>query len=191
MGPSGCGKSTLLLVAAGILVPGSGSVVVAGQEMPGDSVDGRAALRRHQIGMVFQFGDLISELSLRENVALAAELSGARRRAALRAADALLDRVGLGALAGRSPSRVSGGQAQRAAVARAVVHHPAVILADEPTGALDTENAEQVMTLLLDVARELGAGVLIATHDDRVAGRCGRVVRLQDGSEVRAGALSA
>jgi putative ABC transport system ATP-binding protein len=189
MGPSGCGKSTLLLLAAGILVPGRGTVLVAGEEIPRDSVDARAAVRRHRVGLVFQFGDLISELTLRENVALAAELTGAGRRDALRRAEGLLERVGLAAQAARSPAQVSGGQAQRAAVARAVIHHPALVLADEPTGALDAQNADRVMTLLLDLARDLGAGVLIATHDERVARCCGRVVQLMDGGVVQPEAM--
>jgi putative ABC transport system ATP-binding protein len=181
MGPSGCGKSTLLLVAAGILAPDRGTVTVRGEAMSGLSGEGRAAVRRSGIGLVFQFGELVSELSLRDNVALAAELAGTRRRQAVAQAQGLLAAVGLEQLADRLPGEVSGGQAQRAAVARALVHGPGLVLADEPTGALDSANARAVLDLLVRLAGEFGAGVLIATHDQTVAERCTRVVRMADG----------
>jgi putative ABC transport system ATP-binding protein len=120
-------------------------------------------------------------------VALAAELAGIRRRQALVQAQGLLDAVGLGQLGDRLPGRVRGGQAQRAAVARALVHQPGLVLADEPTGALDSTNAEAILGLLVDLAGELRAGVLIATHDPAVAERCTRVVRMRDGQMVAAG----
>lgn len=181
MGPSGCGKSTLLLLAAGILAPDGGDIAVRGEELSGLSADGRAAVRRRGVGLVFQFGELVAELSLRDNVALAAELAGIRRRTAVAQAQDLLDAVGLGRLGDRLPGQVSGGQAQRAAVARALVHRPGLVLADEPTGALDSANAEAILGLLVDLAGELGAGVLIATHDPTVAQQCTRVVRMRDG----------
>lgn len=187
MGPSGCGKSTLLLIAAGILAPDGGAVAVRGEELSALSADDRAAVRRRGIGLVFQFGELVAELSLRDNVALAAELAGIRRRQAVAQAQALLDAVGLGRLGDRLPGQVSGGQAQRAAVARALVHQPGLVLADEPTGALDSANAEAILGLLVDLAGELGAGVLIATHDPAVAERCTRVVRMRDGQMVTSG----
>ncbi|KHL19353.1 UNVERIFIED_CONTAM: hypothetical protein LK11_02710 [Mumia flava] len=182
MGPSGCGKSTLLLVAAGILVPTAGSVSVCGELISGLGSDERAAVRRRRVGFVFQFGELVAELSLRDNVALAAELAGAPRREALRDADGILDRVGLLALGRRKPGEVSGGQAQRSAVARALVHRPSLVLADEPTGALDRENAAAVLDLMVELVAERDAALLVATHDDATADRCDRVVGIIDGA---------
>jgi putative ABC transport system ATP-binding protein len=184
MGASGSGKSTLLLAAAGIISPGGGKVVVDGQEMTCLSVDGRAAIRRNRIGLVFQFGELISELSLLDNVALAAELAGSGRREALRKAGDLLDRVGLSEFHKRRPAQVSGGQAQRAAVARGLVHRPALILADEPTGALDSENAQSVLSLLLELCAEAATSCVVATHDATVASACDRTVHMRDGRVV-------
>lgn len=183
MGPSGCGKSTLLLLAAGILAPADGSVTVAGEPL-GTSPAERAAARRTRLGLVFQFGELIAELTLLDNVALAAELAGIRRGVALTEARDLLDRVGLADLSGRKPAEVSGGQAQRCAIARALVHRPAVVLADEPTGALDQANAAVVLDLMLEVTRERGAAILLATHDPTVAAACDRVVRMRDGAVI-------
>lgn len=181
MGASGSGKSTILLLAAGILVPNAGSVVVGGRDLGKLPPESRATFRRTQVGLVFQFGELIAELSLRDNVALAAELAGQRRRMALSAADGLLARVGLEGFGDRLPGQVSGGQAQRAAVARALVHNPDIVIADEPTGALDSSTAASVLSLLLELATERGALVLVATHDPVVAARCHRVVTIRDG----------
>lgn len=189
MGPSGCGKSTLLLIAAGILVADSGSVLVAGCDLSTASREARAAHRRRNLGMVFQFGELISELTLLDNVALAGELAGQSRRAAVAAAHEVIERVGLAGLEKRKPSQVSGGQAQRAAIARAVVHRPLLIVADEPTGALDQKNARDVLDLLLEVARDSDAGLLLVTHDAAVAEACDDVLTMADGRiELRAGA---
>lgn len=184
MGPSGCGKTTLLLAAAGILVPSSGDVHVAGVPVPDSSADARAAFRRKRIGLVFQSGELISELTLEHNVALAAELAGTSRRAALREARDILERAGLSDVMGKKPGAVSGGQAQRAAIARAIVHRPDLILADEPTGALDSTNGEAALGLLLELVRQEGATLLVVTHDERVAGRCDRSVVMKDGGLV-------
>jgi putative ABC transport system ATP-binding protein len=181
MGPSGCGKSTLLMVASGILAPDRGSVTVRGENLSRLSRDGRATVRRSAIGLVFQFGELVSELSLRDNVALAAELAGRRRGVAVAQAQEVLASVGLGEFGARFPGEVSGGQAQRVAVARALVHRPGLVLADEPTGALDSANAGAVLDLLVALAGDIGAGVLIATHDPVVAARCSRVVQMSDG----------
>ena len=181
MGPSGCGKTTLLLAAAGILVPTVGEINVGGADVPRGSADARAAFRRARIGLVFQFGELISELTLTENVALAAELAGVGRRQASREARDLLARVGLDEVHGHKPGSVSGGQAQRAAIARAIVHRPELVLADEPTGALDSESGDLVMGLLLELVREERVTLLVATHDDRVAHHCDRLVAMADG----------
>lgn len=180
-GPSGCGKSTLLLLCAGILRLSDGSIKINDQELAGLSADRRADIRRAGIGLVFQFGELVAELSLRDNVALAAELAGASRKAALERATALLDRVGLSGVAEAKPGRVSGGQAQRCAIARALVHEPRLVLADEPTGALDQRNAHNVLDLLVGLCRDQGAALLVATHDEKVAGACDSRLSMLDG----------
>ncbi|MCB7135946.1 ABC transporter ATP-binding protein [Cellulosimicrobium marinum] len=177
-GPSGTGKTTLLHCLAGILVPSTGTITVAGRSLSGLSVDERSTVRREHVGMVFQFSELIAELTLLENVSLPRELLGSSRREATASARSLLDELGIASLAGRYPAQVSGGQAQRAAVARALVHDPAVVLADEPTGALDAENGDVVLGLLLDAARSRGAAVVLVTHDSAVASRADRVVDL-------------
>jgi putative ABC transport system ATP-binding protein len=181
MGPSGSGKSTLLLVAAGILKPDSGQVVVGDVDISRLSSDRRAEVRRHAIGFVSQFGDLVPELSLLDNVALAGELAGQSRREALRVAGDLIDRVGLSAVAGRKQGQVSGGEVQRCALARAMMRQPSVILCDEPTGALDQDTGRQVMDLLCLVRDNGNSAILIGTHDQAVAKRCDRVIRLVDG----------
>lgn len=180
-GPSGCGKSTLLLLCAGVLGFADGSIKVNGQELAGLSADRRADIRRVGIGMVFQFGELIAELSLLDNVALVAELSGAGRHTALERASALLARVGLSDLADAKPGAVSGGQAQRCAIARALVHEPRLVLADEPTGALDQANSRTVLGLLAELCRERQTALLVATHDSQVAAACARQVSMLDG----------
>jgi putative ABC transport system ATP-binding protein len=180
-GPSGCGKSTLVLVAAGIVVPDSGSVEVNGAATSVLGAAGRAAVRRKSIGIVFQFGELVAELTLVDNVALADELAGASVRSARQRARALLTEFGLGAVVNRLPGQVSGGQAQRSAVARAFVHQPAVVLADEPTGALDRANSARVLDHIEWAAERLNAGVLLATHDPVLASWCDRTVEMLDG----------
>lgn len=181
MGPSGSGKSTLLHCLAGILVPDTGAITSAGMILTDASEAARSRHRLTRMGFVFQFGDLIPELTLIENVALPLELTGVRHRSAVAAARACLDRLGIAALADRRAGEVSGGQVQRAAVARAVVHQPRVIFADEPTGSLDTTNGEEVLDLLVDAAAEQGAAVIIVTHDHRVAAHTDRLVVLRDG----------
>lgn len=177
-GSSGSGKTTLLLCLAGILQPASGAIVVAGESLIGVGSDGRSRIRRERLGLVFQYSELVAELTLVENVALPLELLGESRRTATGAARALLDELGVGAVAKRYPSQVSGGQAQRAAVGRALVHRPAVVLADEPTGSLDAENASKVLQLLLAAARSRGAAVVLVTHDPEVARHADREVDL-------------
>lgn len=177
-GASGSGKTTLLLCMAGILVPLEGQVRVCGKRMDGVSADERSRIRRQHLGLVFQFSELVAELSLVENVALPLELLGESRRVAKCLAHDLLDELGVADVASRFPAQVSGGQAQRAAVGRALVHRPSVLLADEPTGALDAMNAEKVLRLLLAAARGRGTAVVLVTHDPLVAAHADRQVNL-------------
>ncbi|HEY3503895.1 MAG TPA: ABC transporter ATP-binding protein [Actinocatenispora sp.] len=181
MGPSGSGKSTLLHCLAGILTPDSGSVVYRGAELSAMSDTRRSALRRSEFGFVFQFGQLVPELTCQENVALPLRLNGIRRREAERRAYGWLDRLGTGEVAGKRPGDVSGGQGQRVAVARALATGPRVLFADEPTGALDSYHGEQVMRLLTEAARETGAAVVLVTHEPRVAAYADREIVVRDG----------
>ncbi|MCM4076117.1 ABC transporter ATP-binding protein [Paractinoplanes hotanensis] len=181
MGPSGSGKSTLLHCLAGILVPDSGEVHFDGQRIDRLGETGRSALRRDRFGFVFQFGQLVPELSAEENVALPLLLSGVRRSKATAQARVWLDRLGLDGLAGRTSGELSGGQAQRVALARGLVARPRVLFADEPTGALDSLTGEQVMDLLVGAAREAGTAVVLVTHEPRVAAYADREVVVRDG----------
>ncbi len=181
MGPSGSGKSTLLHCLAGIVRPDSGSVRYAGRvltEMPDAE---RSALRRSEFGFVFQFGQLVPELTCVENVALPLRLAGVRRGKAEEQATEWLDVLEVADTARKRPGEVSGGQGQRVAVARALVTEPRVIFADEPTGALDSLNSERVMQLLTDAARATGAAVVLVTHDARIAAYSDREVVVRDG----------
>lgn len=186
MGPSGSGKSTLLHLLAGLLTPDEGKVYLDGERLDRQPERRRAALRLRRMGFVFQFGDLVPELSLVENVELPLRVTGTRARRARRRAIEMLDRLGVAELADRRVSEVSGGQAQRAAVARALVHHPAVVLADEPTGSLDTLTGELVLEALVGAARDQHAAVVLVTHDLSVAAWAQRSVMLRDGAEVGA-----
>ncbi len=181
MGPSGSGKSTLLHCLAGIVGLDSGQVWFDGQRIDDLPEPGRSRLRRDRFGFVFQFGQLVPELPALENVMLPLLLAGQRMRAARRAATDLLDRLELDGMQRRRPGELSGGQAQRVAVARALVGRPSVIFADEPTGSLDTLAGEMVMDLLVDRAREQGATVVLVTHDARVASFADRQVVVRDG----------
>jgi putative ABC transport system ATP-binding protein len=180
-GPSGSGKSTLLLCMAGVLRPDAGEVHFQGRRIDTDSETDRSLLRRDSFGVLFQFGQLITEMTAAENVALPLLLSGARRRPAMMTARDWLRRFGVEALADQLPTQMSGGQSQRVAVARALVTEPAVLFADEPTAALDTVAGEQVMTELTRVARETGTAVLLITHDARVAAYGDREIVVRDG----------
>lgn len=175
-GASGTGKTTLLMCLAGVLVPDSGSISVAGIRLDGAGPEERSRARRELIGLVFQYSELVAELTLQQNVALPLELLGESRGGALAAAHDLLDELGIAEVGRRFPGQVSGGQAQRAAVARALVHRPRVVLADEPTGSLDADNAERVLGLLLGAARRRGTAVLLVTHDAGVAAHADRVL---------------
>ncbi|MEU6483193.1 ABC transporter ATP-binding protein [Streptomyces sp. NPDC046887] len=182
MGPSGSGKSTLLHCLAGIVRPDSGSVVYDGRELTALSDAERSALRRGDFGFVFQFGQLVPELSCLENVALPLRLGGKRKRAAEARAAEWLERLEAAELARQLPGALSGGQAQRVAVARALVTGPRIVFADEPTGALDSLGGERVMRLLGEAARDTGAAVLLVTHDIRVAAYSDREITVRDGA---------
>ena len=180
MGPSGSGKSTLLTLAGGLDQPTSGTVSVEGADLALLGTRGRARMRRTSVGYVFQDFNLIPALTAAENVALPRELDGERTRSARRAARAALEEVGIGELADRFPDEMSGGQQQRVAIARAIVGERRLILADEPTGALDTETGEEILRLLRARCDAGAAGVLV-THEARHAAWADRVVFLRDG----------
>ena len=181
MGPSGSGKSTLLHCLAGIFSPDEGEVVFDGQRLGELSEARRTELRRTAFGFVFQFGQLVPELTTADNVALPLLLNRVRRRTAYKTAGAWLDRLGIGDKAANRTGELSGGEAQRVAVARALALGPKVIFADEPTGSLDSLTGEKVMDLLTGLSREAGTTVVLVTHDARVAAYADRVVMVRDG----------
>jgi putative ABC transport system ATP-binding protein len=181
VGPSGSGKSTLLHCAAGILTPDSGQVVFEGRRVDGMGEAERSRLRRTSFGFVFQFGQLVPELTAAENIALPVMLGGTSRRRAISEARRWLALLDLREAAQKRPGELSGGEGQRVAVARALVHRPRVVFADEPTGSLDSLSGELVMDLLVRLAGEEGAGVVIVTHDPRVAAYAQRDVTVRDG----------
>jgi putative ABC transport system ATP-binding protein len=189
-GPSGSGKSTLLLCLAGILRPEAGEVVYDGQRLDGLAEADRTRLRRREMGIVLQFGQLVPELTAAQNVALPLLLEKHDRGSARTAARSWLERLGADDLADRVPAELSGGEAQRVAVARALVTGPRVVFADEPTGALDTVAGEQVLGQLLTAVRDTGATLLMVTHDNRVAARADREILLRDGAVEGAGVTS-
>ncbi|MFE6896814.1 ABC transporter ATP-binding protein [Streptomyces sp. NPDC057717] len=181
MGPSGSGKSTLLHCLAGIVTPDEGDITYAGQNLAALPDAARSALRRSDFGFVFQFGQLVPELTCLENVALPLRLNGARRKAAEATARAWMERLEVDDLTGQRPGEVSGGQGQRVAVARALATSPRVLFADEPTGALDSLNGERVMELLTEAARSTHAAVVLVTHEARVAAYSDREIIVRDG----------
>ncbi len=179
-GPSGCGKSTLLNLAAGLDLADEGTIFVAGEEVTGQGEDELARMRRRHIGIVFQFFNLLEGVTVLENVALAAIIAGRKRRVAETRARDLLDLLGLADKASAVPGVLSGGQRQRLAIARALANEPTLVLADEPTGALDSDGGQEVIELL----RRLHAGgqtILLVTHDGAVADAAERIVRMLDG----------
>jgi len=180
MGPSGCGKSTLLNLVAGLDIADEGEISIAGEQVTGRNEDELARMRRRHIGIVFQFFNLLEGMSVLENVTLPAVIAGApRKRAETRARD-LLDLLGLADKAKDAPGVLSGGQRQRLAIARALANEPTLVLADEPTGALDSEGGHEVLELF----RRLHAGgqtILMVTHDDDVAAAADRIVHMRDG----------
>lgn len=181
MGPSGSGKSTLLHCLAGVLAPDAGTVALDGAVTTAMSDRERSLLRRTSYGFVFQFGQLLSELPAIENVALPLQLLGTPRGEANARAATLLGGLGLAGMEDRRPGELSGGQAQRVAVARALVHGPQVVFADEPTGALDQATGREVMDALTRSVRSAGASLVVVTHDESVASWCGRRVEVVDG----------
>src|SRR5580698_10562095 len=182
MGPSGSGKSTLLHCMAGILIPDQGEVWFGGQRLDTLSDERRSELRRNRFGFVFQSGQLVPELTAEENVALPLLWTGARRGPALAQARQWLGRLGLDGLERRRSGELSGGQAQRVALARGPVARPDILFTDEPTGALDSVSGEGVMNLLTDAARQEGTTVILVTHEARVAAYAARRVIVRDGT---------
>ncbi|MEV7225509.1 MULTISPECIES: ABC transporter ATP-binding protein [Polymorphospora] len=180
-GPSGCGKSTLLHCLAGILRPDAGEIRYRDQRVDALPEATRSRLRRTEFGVLFQFGQLVAELTAAENVALPLLFAGTGRREARVAALTWLDRLGVADLADTRPGEMSGGQQQRCAVARALVTEPRVLFADEPTGALDSLTGEQVLIQLVRLAREQRTTVVLVTHDVQVAGYATREVTMRDG----------
>lgn len=181
MGRSGSGKSTLLHCLAGLLVPDEGEVWFQDHRLDNTSDAQRSAQRLVHMGMVFQFGHLVPELSLIENVALPLMATGTKRIDAEARAAKLLERLDVSELADRRPAEVSGGQMQRAAIARSLVHRPAVVFADEPTGALDSVTGQLALEAMLSAARLDGAAVVIVTHEARLASYCDREIVMRDG----------
>ena len=181
MGPSGCGKSTLLHLCGAMDRPSSGAVVFDGRDLATLGDDDLTRVRRERVGFVFQFFNLLPTLTVADNIALPSLLGGDRGRAAAARARQFAERVGIAHRLSHYPQQLSGGEMQRAAIARALVHQPALLVADEPTGNLDSENGARVMALLAEINRDLGVTVLLATHSPEVAGLAGRIVRMRDG----------
>lgn len=188
MGASGSGKSSLLHCLAGVIVPDEGTVLLDGVDLTGLSDGERSRVRLERVGVVFQFGDLVPELTLIENVMLPLQLLGRRTHHARARALELLDRLSVADLADSRTAAVSGGQSQRAAVARAMVHEPRIVLADEPTGALDSINAEAVLDALVEMTKSTGTTLLVVTHDNVVASHLDTLMTLHDGALLVPGA---
>jgi putative ABC transport system ATP-binding protein len=180
MGPSGCGKSTLLNLIAGLDVADEGTITVAGELVTGRTEDELSQMRRRHIGIVFQFFNLLEGMTVLENVALPAVIAGRKRKMAESRARDLLDLLGIGDKAGTVPGMLSGGQRQRLAIARALANEPTLLLADEPTGALDSEGGQEVIELLSRLHTG-GQTILLVTHDPGVAAAAARIVRMRDG----------
>lgn len=181
MGPSGSGKSTLLHCMSGVLLPNDGDVIYGDTKVNSLSDADRSALRLHDFGFVFQDGQLLPELTARENVALPMILQGKKRSKSLALADDVLGHLGLKDLTRRRPGQMSGGQAQRVAIARAMAGEPGVIFADEPTGALDQSTGHEVMQQLIALVEQTGTTLVMVTHDVKVADWCRRRVEIRDG----------
>lgn len=181
MGPSGCGKSSLLHLIGGMDTPTQGRVVVGGVSLETLGTDALARFRRKQVGFIFQFFNLLPTLTVAENVTLPLLLDGIGQDEAHSQAVTMLERVGLRARAAHFPAELSGGEMQRVAVARALVHRPELIIADEPTGSLDSENGTRIMQLLERLNREVGVTIVLATHAEEAARYAKHIVRLRDG----------
>ena len=184
MGPSGSGKTTLLSILGGIMTPTSGSLKIAGQPITGMSAEQLAKVRRDHIGFIFQSYNLFPTLNAIENVRIALDVRGISGYAATSRAEEVLRDVGLGHRLTNFPGNLSGGEQQRVAVARAIASSPSIVLADEPTAALDSENGKSVMELLSRVAREQNRSVLAVTHDNRTLGYADRIIQIEDGKIV-------
>jgi putative ABC transport system ATP-binding protein len=180
MGPSGCGKSTLLNLVAGLDIADEGTIVLAGEEITGRDEDWLARMRRRHIGIVFQFFNLLEGMTALENVVLPAMIAGTKRKAAETRARDLLDLLGLGDKSGETPAVLSGGQRQRLAIARALANEPTMVLADEPTGALDSDGGQEVLELFRRLHAD-GQTILMVTHSDEVAAGADRIVGMRDG----------
>lgn len=179
MGPSGCGKSTLLHLCGAMDRPTSGKLIIEGTDIQELNDDRLTKLRRERLGFVFQFFNLLPTLTVRENIELPLQLSGVHDTN--REARLLAERVGLGHRLGHYPQQLSGGEMQRAAIARAVIHRPAMLIADEPTGNLDSANGENILELLRELNRDLGLTILMATHSQETAAAAKRVLTMRDG----------
>ncbi len=180
MGPSGCGKSTLLNLVAGLDTPDEGEISIAGETITGRSEDDLARMRRRHIGIVFQFFNLLEGMTVLENVVLPAVIAGRKRKAAETRARDMLDLLGLGDKSRELPGVLSGGQRQRLAIARALANEPTLLLADEPTGALDSAGGHEVLELFKRLHAD-GQTILMVTHNDEVAAAADRIVRMRDG----------
>jgi putative ABC transport system ATP-binding protein len=189
MGPSGCGKSTLLNLVAGLDVPDEGQITVAGEAVTGRTEDDLARMRRKHMGIVFQFFNLLEGMTVLENVVLPSVIAGRRRKIAETRARDLLDLLGIGDKASAVPGVLSGGQRQRLAIARALANSPTLLLADEPTGALDSAGGAEIIELLRRLHAS-GQTIILVTHDPAVADAAGRVVRMRDGRIVSADVAS-
>jgi len=181
LGPSGSGKTTLIALMAGLLAPTSGSVEIEGCPINRLSISDLQRLRARRIGVAFQTFNLIDVLTAAENVALSLRFAGAARRESIRRAEEILRQVGIGHLSRQFTSELSQGEKQRVAIARAIANNPVLLLADEPTASLDSENGIEIIELLLAYAHRSQAGVVVATHDPRIEDRADRVVNLKDG----------
>ena len=181
VGPSGSGKSTLLHLLAGVLVPAEGLISFGDETLSQLDVDGRADIRLRHFGFVFQFAELLPELTLRENAELPSRIIGLKRSVFRQSVAEVFDSLGITDVADKAPSQVSGGQRQRAAIARALAHQPSVVFADEPTGALDQETGSTALQALLSLSESLGTSLVVVTHDLRIASQFDRVVTLRDG----------
>ena len=181
MGPSGCGKSTLLHLCGAMDRPSEGRLELNGRDLGTLGDDELTRVRREQVGFVFQFFNLLPTLTIGDNIALPCLLGGMKGAEADRRARSLADRVGISHRLGHYPQQVSGGETQRAAIARALVHQPSLLVADEPTGNLDSDNGARVLALLAELNREMGVTILLATHAAEVAAAASRVMRMRDG----------